>query len=249
MKYYRPETIEEALELLSEGVPLAGGTALAPERRTLEAVVDLDKLGLDQIEIQSGTVRIGAATRIQRLLDPDLELPAQLRRAARFEASLNLRNMATLGGTIMTADARSPLLLVLLALQASVSISGEASEVPLDKILDDRMTAETPFLIERIAFDLPEDLHYEYVARSPADRPLVSAAAAAPAAGKKYSIAIGGYGERPQMLDPVAGDAVEAASQQAARRYSDAGDAFASAEYRSEVVSILVERVLEEVQS
>jgi CO/xanthine dehydrogenase FAD-binding subunit len=249
MKYYRPETVEKALKLLAEGVPLAGGTALAPERRSLEAVVDIDHLGFDHIRIEAGSIQIGAMTRLQRLLDPQLDLPVEFRRVCRLEAAWNLRNMATLGGTVMSADARSPLLVLLLALRARVSLSGQGSEITLDEILDQRELDEEPFLIEQITFNRPERLHYEYVARTPTDRPLVSAAAVAPSGGSAPTVAIGGYGGCPLRLGSLEGKSVQDVGEEAAELFLDAGDAFASAEYRAEIVAILVKRALEEVQS
>ena len=51
LEYSRPGTLAEALALLQHGVPLAGGTALTANRRSLQAVVDLQDLGLDTLDI------------------------------------------------------------------------------------------------------------------------------------------------------------------------------------------------------
>ncbi len=249
MKYYRPETIEEAIKLLSDGVPLAGGTSLAPRRRSLEAVIDLDRLGMDQISVEDNRVQIGAAAKLQDLVDLRTDLPADLVKACRLEAAWNLRNMATFGGTIVSAEARSPLLVVLLALGTQVSVHAEVSTISLNEILDRRGEIDKPFLVEQISFDLPEALSYEFVARAPTDRPLVSAAAAFFPEGKLPFVAIGGFGERPLLLQPGMGTTSAEWKQLAAEKYAGAGDAFASAEYRSEIVATLVARVVEEVQS
>jgi CO/xanthine dehydrogenase FAD-binding subunit len=249
MKYYRPETIEEAIKLLSEGVPLAGGTRLTPRRRSLEAVIDLDRLGMDQFSVEGDRVQIGAAAKLQDLVDLKTDLPDDLVKACRLEVAWNLRNMATFGGTVMSAEARSPLLVVLLALGTQVSIHGENPSVSLDEVLDRREEIDKTFLIEQISFDLPEALSYEFVARAPTDRPLVSAAAAFFPESKLPFAAIGGFGERPLLLEPGEGASSAVWRQLAAEKYAEAGDAFASAEYRSEIVATLVERVVEEVQS
>lgn len=248
MRYYRPESMEEAIELLAEGVPLGGGTALAPIRRSLQAVIDLDRLGLDGILFDAGVVQIGAAAKLQALIDPEIALPDGLKRACRFEAGWNLRNMATVGGTIMSADARSPLLLVLLALGTQVHVHGKDTSFPLDEILDRRVKDERPFLITQISFEEPGKLSYEYVARAPSDRPLVSAAASVSPEGDALLVAIGGFGERPHLIEVAGEDQPEGWMKLAGERYADAGDAFASAKYRSEVAAILVGRVVKEVQ-
>ncbi len=214
-----------------------------------KAVVDLDRLGLDEIHLEESRVRVGAAAKVQDLLDQGSDLPRDLQKACRLEAAWNMRNMATFGGTIMSAGARSPLLVVLLALGTQVSVHGGQSARSLDEILNSRAQIERPFLIEEIAFDLPHALSYEYVARAPADRPLVSAAAGLISPDSDLLVAIGGFGERPRLLDASAASSASEWRQLAVEVYRDAGDAFASAEYRSEIAGVLVERVVMEVQN
>jgi CO/xanthine dehydrogenase FAD-binding subunit len=76
----------------------------------------------------------------------------------------------------------------------------------------------------------------------------VSAAASTSPQGAIQFVAIGGFGERPILLKNVEGDRQENWTELAAEWYSQAGDAFASADYRSEVAAILVGRVVKEVQ-
>jgi len=100
-EYHRPKTIEAALELLQKGIPLAGGTAITPCLREVAVVVDLQNLGLDQLETQNGFVLAGAGVKLQSMVDAKEILPDALRLACRQEAGRSLRNMTTLGGTIM----------------------------------------------------------------------------------------------------------------------------------------------------
>lgn len=247
MKVHRPGSVKEALALLSEGVPLAGGTALVPDRRSLEAVIVLDGLGLDEVQVSPEGFHFGAAVKLQALLAPELNIPASLKQASRHEAAWNLRNMATIGGTIMSGDGRSPLLLALLTLRPTIRLSGNDSDVTLDTLLDRRANGGAPFLIEQVRFEQPRRMHYEYVARAPSDRPLVSAAAAAPTGDDTAALAIGGFGGRPLLLEPVLEGSIDQAVKQAGGHFAQAGDAFASAEYRSEVVQTLAARVLKGV--
>jgi CO/xanthine dehydrogenase FAD-binding subunit len=249
MKYYRPEKVEEAIKLLAQGVPLSGGTSLTPKRRSLEAVIDLEKLGMDQIKIDSEKVGLGAATKLQDLIEVGADLPDHLTRACRLEAAWNLRNMATMAGTIMAGEGRSPLLVVLLALGTEVTIHDESDKTPLNVLLDRRDEGGNPFLITELTFDIPNKLRYEYVARAPTDRPLVSAAAALSSSKEGLKVAIGGFGKRPRLLNDDRASSISEWKKLAAEQYADAGDAFASSAYRSEVAAVLVERVLKEVQS
>ena len=62
--YYRPDNLDEALKYLSQPdtAPLAGGTELLAQEEgvSLAAVVDLQDLGLDQINLDDDRLRVGA---------------------------------------------------------------------------------------------------------------------------------------------------------------------------------------------
>ena len=86
--YHRPKSLEEALRLLSQPdtMALAGGTTLLSEGPRV-AVVDLQDLGLDRIQMEAGQLRLGAMT---RLVDLDLADAASTTRAALIEGGLAL---------------------------------------------------------------------------------------------------------------------------------------------------------------
>ena len=254
MEYLRPKTIDEAVDLLSRGVPLAGGTQLTSQRYELDAVIDLQALGLDWLSEQDGVVKAGAMTRLQQLLTSEISLPAALREACRYEAAWNIRNQATLGGMLMSADGRSALLTVLATLDPEIKLAPGDERMRIDDFLERRQSAALPFILLELAFDLPGCVAYDYVARAPMDRPLVCAAAARiQRSGEDVlRIALGGYGERPDIwqldwdvTNPES--MLSAASERACEVYQSAGDDFASAAYRSEVAGILSRRVVNEV--
>ena len=72
-EYYRPETLKEALALLSRDapktVPLGGGTVLNTPGEQPPAVVDLQALGWDGIEQKGREISIGATATLQQLLE------------------------------------------------------------------------------------------------------------------------------------------------------------------------------------
>lgn len=237
---HRPKSIEEALELLKSGKPLAGGTRLTPGRREESELVDLQELGLDPLDIDPERIRLGSMLRLQELVEAEGGIPSALKKACRLEAGLNLRNMATVGGSVVSADGRSPLLTVLLAMQALLQFAANEEEQTLDDFLNDRRPGR---LILSLELPNPEALAYEQVARSPADLPIVCACAA------RYSdqtcVSLGGYGPRPIMV--ASGEPAARAGDQSSTAYAEAGDQWASAEYRREVAGLLISRVLEEV--
>ncbi|MEJ2570228.1 MAG: FAD binding domain-containing protein [Anaerolineales bacterium] len=134
-EYLRPKTIEEAVSLLERGVPLAGGTRVSTARRHIGAAIDLRDLGLTDLKIEKGAASIEAGVSLQAILESEPPLPDALRSACRLEAGWNIRNAATLGGTIMAADGRSPLLTVLLALDAEVTLEPyeQVARSPVDR--------------------------------------------------------------------------------------------------------------------
>jgi probable selenate reductase FAD-binding subunit len=253
LEYLVPDTLEEAVELLKRGVPLAGGSSLTPRRGDLKSVIDIRNLGLDGIRFEGNIFEIGAATKLQMLIEAQAPIPMALRDVCRREAGWNLRNMASLGGAIMSSDGRSGLLTTLLALKAEISQAPGPEVQPLHEFLLARNKAQ---LVTHIRFPLLTRLLYEQVARTPADWPLVSAAVGYTQEEDEepVTISIGGFGDFPirlmeaervfqQSKDPEqTGNLVQEA-------YKNAGDKWASAEYRSEIAGVLVRRLLREVQS
>lgn len=257
LSYFRPKTIKETLALMEKGVPLAGGTALTPQRYDVDAVIDLQDLKLDELKVGKSEIHLGATVKLQALIEAQEELPQALTQACRQESTLNIRNIATIGGVVMTADGRSPLLTALLALDASVITEPGNSSEPLQKLLENRGVLRKPRLIVTLEMVRPKRMVYEQVSRSPADRPLVCLAVAEHLTSKGESrviAALGGYGERPIRLTRVEealekGASLADAASLAEIAYSDAGDAFASAAYRAEIAGVLARRLLTEVHA
>jgi len=255
LNYHRPKTIKETLALMEKGVPLAGGTALTPQRYDVTAVIDLQDLKLDELKFGKSKIRIGATAKLQAIIKAQEEIPHALSKACRQEAALNIRNAATIGGAVMTGDGRSPLLTALLALDAFVITEPGNNSEPLEKLLEKRAERRKPRLIVALEMMPPKRMVYEQVSRSPADRPLVCLAVAEYliSQGKRHVVAaLGGYGERPirltKMEDALAkGANLSEAAALAEKAYSDAGDAFASAAYRAEIAGVLARRLLTEV--
>jgi len=254
MEYHRPRSLDEALDLLKRSIPLAGGTGLTPGRRGLSSVVDLQDVGLGSLEVTGARLTVGACVTLQSLVDHADVIPPALTQVCLLEAGWNLRNAATLGGSLMAADGRSPLLTVLLALGTRVLLQPGDEDVGLNDLLGRRGIDLTGRLITSVSIPRPSWVTYDQVARSPADRPIVCAAAAEIAlAGspRRHGVALGGFGARPLLLsskdeDPGGEDAAERFGKLASEAYARAGDAWASSDYRSEIAGVLVRRVIRE---
>ena len=255
IEYHRPKTLEEALQLLARTnpptFPLGGGTVLNQPLKQEFAVVDVQALGLDQVAFKGKTLEIGAAVKLQTLLERINDLPA-LAKAIRHQAGYNLRNMATVAGTLAAADGRSPFAVAMMALNAQLAIlkacqaEGPQSEVSgLGDLLPLRPEALAHGLIKTVAIPLNVQLAYEYIARTPADLPVVCAAVAQWPSGRTR-VVLGGFGESPLLaMDGPQPDGAEIAAQDA---YRHAGDQWASAEYRREMAAVLTGRCIESLK-
>lgn len=237
LEYHRPQTIDEAVQLLDQGVPLAGGTVVTAARGELQAVIDLQDLGLDALEVAEAGYVFGATLTLQAMVEAADRLPQALVQACRLEAGWNIRNRASVAGTVVSADGRSPLVTLLLALGAEVELALADERIPLAQFLEDDRRGG---LITAIHTGRPERLLYEQVARAPFDRPQVCVAAAR---SDHTRVALGGFGRHPLLLE---GDDLVTAAQAA---YAEADDAWASGEFRGEVAGVLTARLLDQIQA
>jgi len=242
--YFRPQTLAEALKLLSapNTHPLGGGTLLSHPGDDSYAVVDLQALGLDKLHKSGNHLEIGATVTLQNLLESP-HAPAALKAALKLETPLNLRSMGTVAGTLVTCGGRSPFAAVMLALDAKMTVmSAESSVINLGDYLPQRPSFLQGKLITKIEIPLHAKLAFETVARTPSDKPILCAALAQWSSGRARLV-IGGWGDSPTLaLDGPDASGIEAASRNAAH---DAADQWASAEYRSVVATVLALRCLE----
>lgn len=248
IEYHRPDNLPDTLALLGRKtpltLPLGGGTVLSHEQPRDIAVVDLQKLGLNRIEIEGQQVRLGATVTLQQLHDcPDLPatLQAAVRESVIHEAGSNLRQSATLAGVLVSCDGRSPFVTMLLALDTRITWDPGHEAQPVGDYLPLRKPEGKGQLIEEIRVQSNVTVRFEIVARTPMDRPIVCAAMAFWPSGRTR-VALGGYGKAPilAMDGPEPGGAMVAARE----AYRFANDPWASAAYRMDVAGKLVQRML-----
>jgi CO/xanthine dehydrogenase FAD-binding subunit len=199
-EYHCPAQIGEALHLLRRAEPhtviLAGGTRLMGSGDSrIEAVVDLARLGLDMIELVDNTLYIGAMVRLQQIYSELGHVAGGLLSlTAHRMGGWHIRNAATLGGVIASRDIHSPLGIALAALRAGVEVTGIDTLCCWPDLPPGALTGQ---IITAVTIDLPSETistAYEQVGRTPADDPIVGAAAAAWAIGGQVSlrVAVGG---------------------------------------------------------
>jgi CO/xanthine dehydrogenase FAD-binding subunit len=206
----------------------------------------MPETGLGRILRKGNSVVIGAAVPLEKLLEtPDL--PQALHQAIRAETSVNLRQVATAAGTLVTADGRSPFTTVLLAMDASLALASldfGRRTLFLSELFLSR-TEELPgFLI--LSVNLPATVHVSYraITRTPADFPIVAAVVCRWPSGRTRAV-LAGYGAAPLLaFDGPDDEGIKIAAREA---YLAAGDEWASAAYRNAMAELLVERCLHDI--
>lgn len=169
-KYYRPNTISEALTILSgegpDARPLGGGTDLLVRIRAghmrPKVLVDIGRIGLDTIHPTGDAVVIGAMctmAQLQRDATATQQLPALVQAASRVGAA-QIQHMATVGGNVCNASPAADTACALVALEARVmlrSAGGGVRSLPIGEFLrGPGQTALNPGeLLEAFSIPLP----------------------------------------------------------------------------------------------
>ena len=150
---HRPRSLAEALELPEahgeEARLIAGGQSLVPMMNLRLAspaiLIDLNRVdGLAGIRRDGDVVRIGAATRVQDLLESEIvrtHAPL-LAAAAQHIAHFSIRCRGTVGGNLANADPASELVLAAIALRAQVTLHGKSGDrvLPAQAFFRDALT-------------------------------------------------------------------------------------------------------------
>lgn len=269
-EYRRVDTVDEAIQALSDGPDaklLAGGHSLLPLMKLRLArpslLVDISRLqDLKYVKEDGDRVAIGALTRHHDVANSEVlqELCPIVSYAAGEIGDPQVRHVGTIGGSVAHADPASDMPSVLLALDAEMVIrgaGGASRTVPASgffKGLFEPDLASDEVLTEiRVPKTVGRGWSYLKFHRRAQDWALVGVAALAQN-GAGPSVALTNMADRPVRAagveEALAGGAdPAAASERAAEGTSPPTDAFASAEYRRELVKVLVRRAIEEAQA
>jgi len=142
-EYYAPDSLEQALGLMSqhagEAKILAGGQSLVPAMNFRAAqptiLIDLNRITeLSYIRAEGNTIRIGSMAR-ERQLEFDSAIAKQiplLREATPFIAHPQIRNRGTLGGSLVNADPAAELPVLMTALSGRLKVQNTSGERWID---------------------------------------------------------------------------------------------------------------------
>lgn len=273
--YFRPETVEEVVSLLmrygEEAKILAGGTDLLVLMRSRSVVprcvVDITRLpGLDYIKKEkTGTLKIGAlatlrAVELSNLVKEGYPL---LNEAVTRMANTQIRNMATVVGNICRASPSADTAPPLLALEASVEISGpdESRIVPLENFFTgpgETVLKSSEMVTEIIVPKLRTNTGTAFLraTRVAADLAKVSAASVVMVEDgtcKVARIALGAVAPTPiraraaedlLMGNKLEDRVIEEAASLAVEESKPISDVRSTEEYRREICKVLVSRAI-----
>jgi len=268
--FYRPGSVREAVRLLQNGKNrarvVAGGTDLVVEGdRSIRCLIDITHAGLSYIRRKGKACVIGATTTMAAI-ENSTAIGALaggvLARAAATCGSVQIRNMATLGGNLAHGSPAADTATPLLALDAEVVLADARGrrKIPLTEFYSGR--GKTKALIVEIAIPaLPRGGRWSFqkLGRTASDISLVNAAAGLQLDSKGrvkwVRIAVGAVAPTPMRAvhaeklllgRKVDESALAAVCDEVAREVRPISDVRASAEYRRETVRVLVRRALEE---
>ena len=250
--YYRPQDLAEAKQYLVQpnAVPLAGGTKLLTGDVN-SAVVDLQDLNLNDVNWQDGYLYIGATTRLTDLAnilstsDEQNKPIALLQNGIKRSGPNTYRNAATIGGTIASRLPDSELLAALLVLDATLTFVDSATMSLSDYMATDEVPKN---LITQVTIRWQNgNWASERVARTPADYPIVSVTLWR-ADAEVAKLAATGIAQRPLRLtaseQALQTNGIDAAIQASKTACTHPGDFRGGADYRMDMVAILLKRVL-----
>jgi carbon-monoxide dehydrogenase medium subunit len=272
--YERPSSLDEAFEMLATpgSKAIAGGQSLVPMMAMRlvrpSLLVELATVpGLDEIEDDGGSVRVGAMVR-QRALERWEPLARRVPLAAAalpWIGHRETRNRGTVGGSLVHADPAAELNLVAATLEAELVVQGADGE----RTIPGAVFATGPFQSQvgenelLTAVRLPaardgEGFAFDEVARRHGDFALCGVAVALRRRGDEVTrarVGLLGVGPAAEVHDvtdllgdgPASGGAGPpwaAAGEALAERIEPSGDMHASAGYRRRLARVLVTRCL-----
>lgn len=262
--YFRPRTLAEALKLAEQpgAIPLAGGGlalgSLEPPYQTIIDVQDVPEMR--RVEHHANGATFGAAVSLETVLEWS-GLPAAFQRALTRAIPLNLRDNISIGESLRLWQ--TPILrewiTTLLAHDAGVESASADGEITWNNLIE-LLASQQIGGTFATALNLPalrqgHTLGAAFVARTPADAPIVNAAAFIYVDGRRVEsefVFVGGASEPPIMqvsLETLVGNPLDEANiasavKAVAPQVDPVGDYLGSAEYRREMARVVVQRAL-----
>lgn len=255
--YVRPTSVKEAYELVAAGGTVIGGGAwLKLMPKTIESAVDISDLELDQLRETDENLYLGSMMTLRDVeIHPLLQtyMGGVVSEAASNIMGVNVRNIATIGGTVVGRYGFSDLLPTLLALGADLHFH-HSGTISLEDYLKGGLQ-EKDVLTEIQLKKEKGKAKVITLKKTSTDFPVLNVAACS--VGNHIRLAIGARPgaaslayEAMTMInhsDSRDEGMLKAVAEKAVEELSFGSNTRGTAEYRQEVAKSLVVRALKEV--
>ncbi len=257
-KIVKPESIEEAYALYSEKKSyrlIGGGAFLRLGKATIMNAIDLDCLDLQYINETEGFIEIGSMTTLRDMETNELlkkHFSGIMSKCTMDIVGVQLRNIATIGGTVAGRYGFSDILTSLLCLDTRVVLHN-LGEVSLEEFLKlDRVPRD---IITKIKIKKGEVLaSFQMMRNSVSDYAILNCAVSK--TNGKYKVVVGATPFRARVAYSVTEILNESHNIDKAIEIENfvkdipfRDDFRASKQYREDIVGVLVKRAIMEIET
>lgn len=237
--YVKADSLEQAYELNQKrSAKVLGGTLwLKMSSRTIQTAIDLSNLGLDKIEENEESFKIGAMATLRQIEKHEglnSYTNGAVKECVRHIVGTQFRNCATVGGSIFGRFGFSDVLTCFLAMDAYVELY-PTGIVPLEEFAKSKYGNE--ILVSLIVKKKPMKIAYDTIRREATDFPVIAVAVSK--WDDKYHISIGA---RPARASVMHMEKIEDAAE-AAKKFTYGSNMRGSAAYRQHTAGILIKRL------
>lgn len=247
--YQKPKTIEEAYELLlsdASNVIIGGGAWLKLLPTKIVSVIDLSDLGLNQIKHSKDAIEIGANTTLRMVETSDVikhHANGILTDAIHQIMGMNIRNIATIGGSVMGKYSFSDILTPLLVLNTHL-VFYKQGEISLQDFLNTKKFPKDILLTIKL-YKEPVTGYFKSVKKTALDFPVLNIAISK---GESLKIAVGSRpGQAVRAYEAEKLTDLEGITDAVIKEISLSSNNRASKEYREELLKVYIKRGIREV--
>ncbi len=249
-EYRRAESLEEAWQLNQKknNRILGGMIWLNVQKLSIGTAIDLGGLSLDKIEEDSNQFKIGAMVTLRQLeIHPGLEdyTRGAVKEALRHIVGVQLRSMATVGGSIYGRFGFSDVLSVFLSMDSYVELY-KGGLVPLKEYSQrgyDRDIVTAVIIRKEKA-----DFLYQSVRNNQTDFPTLTCAAARLSDGS-FRFALGARPGKACLFETNTEENAAAYGQKVSEALVTSSNLRGSAEYRKHLAKVFVTRAVETLEN
>ena len=246
-EYKKVQSLEEAYELnQKKSNRIIGGMIwLKMETLNVGTAIDLSDLGLDAVEETETEFRIGAMTTLRTLETHEgrAYTNGAMRESVRHIVGVQLRNLATLGGSLYSRFGFSDVLTMFLALDASVELY-KGGIVPLSEYAERKKDRD---VLVRVIVPKKAGARFDYRSLL-ASQSVEITGISHVREGEGCRFVIGSRPARAMIFAPEAGSA-EQMAEQVQREAVLGSNMRGSAAYRRKLVGTLVRRAAEALEN